>query len=39
MGGHGTLQGVLPYQPLLVRTDNNPLPYIMTAPNLNVTGH
>ena len=29
----------LPYQPFLVRTDNNPLTYIMTAPNLNVTGH
>ena len=29
----------LPYQPFLVRTDNNPLTYIMTAPNLNATGH
>ena len=29
----------LPYQPFLVRTDNNPLTYIMTIPNLNATGH
>ena len=29
----------LPYQPFLVRTDNNPLTYIMTTPNLNTTGH
>ena len=29
----------LPYQPFLVRTDNNPLTYIMTTPNLNATGH
>ena len=29
----------LPYQPFLVRTDNNPLTYIMTTPNLDVTGH
>ena len=29
----------LPYQPFLVKTDNNPLTYIMTIPNLNVTGH
>ena len=29
----------LPYQPFLVRTDNNPLTYIMTTPNLNGTGH
>ena len=27
------------YQPFLVRTDNNPLTYIMTTPNLNATGH
>ena len=27
------------YQPFLVRTDNNPLMYIMTAPNLDATGH
>ena len=27
------------YQPFLVRTDNNPLMYIMTTPNLNATGH
>ena len=29
----------LPYQPFLVRTDNNHLTYIMTTPNLNATGH
>ena len=27
------------YQPFLVRTDNNPLMYIMTTSNLNATGH
>ena len=27
------------YQPFLVRTDNNPLTYIMTTPNLHTTGH
>ena len=27
------------YQPLLVRTDNNPLTYIMTTPNLDATCH
>ena len=29
----------LPFQPFLVRTDYNPLTYIMTTPNLNTTGH
>ena len=29
----------LPYQHFLVRTDNNPLTYIMTMPNLDATGH
>ena len=29
----------LPYQPLLVKTDNNPLTYIMMTPNLDATGH
>ena len=29
----------LPYQPFLVKTDNNPLTYIMMIPNLNATGH
>ena len=29
----------LPYQPFLVRTDNNPLTYIMSTPNLDTTGH
>ena len=27
------------YQPFLVRTDNNPLTYIMTTPNLDATDH
>ena len=27
------------YQPFLVRTDNNPLTYIMCTPNLDATGH
>ena len=27
------------YQPFLVKTDNNPLTYIMTTPNLGATGH
>ena len=27
------------YQPFLVKTDNNPLTYIMTAPNLDATSH
>ena len=27
------------YQPFLVRTDNNPLMYIMTTPNLDATSH
>ena len=29
----------LPYQPFLVKTDNNPLTYTMTTPNLDATGH
>ena len=29
----------LPYQPFLVRTDNNPLTNIMTTPNLDAIGH
>ena len=27
------------YQPFLVKTDNNPLTYIMTTPNLDATAH
>ena len=27
------------YQPFFARTDNNPLMYIMTTPNLHATGH
>ena len=27
------------YQPFLIRTDNNPLTYIMTTPNLDATSH
>ena len=29
----------LVYQPFLVKTDNNPLTYIMTIPHLDATGH
>ena len=29
----------LPYQPFLVKTDNNPLTYIMIKTNLDATGH
>ena len=29
----------LPYQPFMVKTDNNPLTYIMMTPNLDSTGH
>ena len=29
----------LPYQSFLVKTDNNPLTYIMMTPNLDATGH
>ena len=29
----------MPYPPFLVKTDNNPLTYIMMTPNLNATGH
>ena len=29
----------LVYQPILVKTDNNPLMYIMTTPNLDATSH
>ena len=29
----------LPYQPFLVKTDNNPLTYIMMTPNLDAMGH
>ena len=32
-------KGYLPYQPFLIKTDNNPLTYIMTTPNLDATGH
>ena len=27
------------YQPFLVKTDNNPLTYIMSTPNLDAMGH
>ena len=29
----------LQYPPFLVRTDNNPLTYVMTTPNLDAVGH
>ena len=33
------LKEYLLYQPFLVKTDNNPLTYIMMIPNLDATGH
>ena len=32
-------QEYLLYQPFVVKTDNNPLTYIMSTPNLDATGH
>ena len=32
-------KGYLPYKPFLVKTNNNPLTYIMTTSNLDATGH
>ena len=32
-------KGYLLYQPFLVKTDNNPLKYIMTTQNLDAMGH
>ena len=29
----------LQYQPFLIRTDNNPLTYVMMTPNLDAVGH
>ena len=29
----------LQYQPFIVRTDNNPLTYVLTTPNLDTVGH
>ena len=29
----------LMYQPFTIRTDNNPLTYVLTTPNLDATGH
>ena len=39
MGSDRTFQGILAIPMLLVRTDNNPLTYIMTTPNLDATCH
>ena len=39
MGSHRTFQGIIAIPTLLVRTDNNPLTYVMTTLNLNATGH
>ena len=36
---NGHFKEYLLYQPFLVKTDNNPLTYIMTTPNLDATGH
>ena len=35
----GQFKEYLLYWPFLVRTDNNPLTYIITTPNLETTGH
>ena len=32
-------RGYLQYKPFHVKTDNNPLTYVKTSPNLNATGH
>ena len=39
MGHHEHFKEYLLYQPFLVRTDNNPLTYIMMTPNMDATGH
>ena len=39
MGCYGTFQRISAVPTLLVKTDNNPLTYIMTTPNLDATGH
>ena len=36
---HGHFKEYLLYQPFPVKTDNNPLMYIMKTPNLDATGH
>ena len=39
LGGLRHFKEYLLYWPFLVGTDNNPLTYIMTTPNLDATGH
>ena len=39
MGHTEHFKDFLLYQPFLVRTENTPLTYIMTTPNLDTTGH
>ena len=39
MGHYKTFKEYLLYQSFLVKTDNNPLTYIMTTPNLDAMGH
>ena len=39
MGPHGNFKEYLLYQPFPVKTDNNPLTYIMTTHNLDAAGH
>ena len=40
MGHCGNIsKNILLYQSYLVKTDNNPLTYIMATPNLDATGH
>ena len=39
MGHYRTFQRISAVPTFLVKTNNNPLTYIMTTPNLDATGH
>ena len=39
VGSYRAFQGIPTYQSLLVKTDTNPMTYIMMTPNLDPTGH
>ena len=39
MGDHGPVPEYLQYAPFKVKTDNNPLTYVMSTPNLDAIGH
>ena len=39
VGGNGTFQGILALSTFPVKTDNNPLTYIMTTPNFDAISH